>query len=255
VRGLQGDDPNYMKAAACAKHYAVHSGPEKLRHVFNVNVSKRDLNATYLPAFKKLVTQAKVESVMGAYNAVDGVPCNASHFLLEQTLRRQWGFQGHVVSDCMALTDIHHGHKYTKNAVESAAVALKAGCDLSCVCTYDRLVDAVAQGLVCEADIDLSLERTLGTRFKLGLFDPPGSVPYAGIPMSVVGSEAHRQLAYETALKSVVLLKNRKNILPISPDTRKIIITASTAAWSLCSKVLPMLFPKAWAWNTIPAPT
>ncbi len=230
VRGLQGDDPKYMKAAACAKHYAVHSGPEKLRHVFNAIPSKRDLYSTYLPAFKKLVTEAKVEVVMGAYNAVFGVPANASEFLLEQTLREEWGFQGHVVSDCWALTNIHKDHHYTRDVVESAGVALKAGCDLSCMCTYDHLGEAVKRGLIAETDIDQALERTLGTRFKLGLFDPPGSVPYAATPMSVVGCEAHRQLAYEAALKSVVLLKNRKSVLPIDPQTRSITVVGPNAA-------------------------
>jgi beta-glucosidase len=230
VRGLQGDDPRYLKTAACAKHYAVHSGPEKLRHEFNVAPSKRDLYATYLPAFKKLVTEGGVESVMGAYNALYGVPCNASKFLLEDILRRDWGFDGHVVSDCWALSDLHNGHHYTRDVAESAAVSLKAGCDLSCMCTYDHLDEAIHRGLVCEADVDLALERTLTTRFKLGLFDPAASVPYANTSMSVVGCKEHRQLAYEAALKSVVLLKNRKNILPISPKTASITVVGPNAA-------------------------
>jgi len=231
VRGLQGDDPTYMKAAACAKHYAVHSGPEKLRHVFDAVPSKRDLYDTYLPAFKKLVVEAKVEAVMGAYNAVFGVPANASAFLLEETLRRQWGFSGHVVSDCGAVTDIHLNHKYTRDAAESAAAALKAGCDLSCDHVYyENMAEAVERGLVSEADLDRALERTLGTRFKLGLFDPAGTVPFAEIPMSVVGCEAHRKLAYEAAVKSVVLLKNRKQTLPISDKTRGICVVGPNAA-------------------------
>jgi beta-glucosidase len=150
VRGLQGHHPRYLKTAACAKHYAVHSGPEKLRHVFDVSPSRRDLYDTYLPAFQKLVVEAKVEAVMGAYNRVDGVPACASDFLLGQTLREQWGFEGHVVSDCWALTDIHKNHHYTADEVETAAVALKAGCDLSCVCTYDHLGEAVERGLISE---------------------------------------------------------------------------------------------------------
>jgi beta-glucosidase len=229
VRGLQGDDPNYMKAAACAKHYAVHSGPEKLRHVFNVNPSKRDLYATYLPAFKKLVVEAKVEAVMGAYNAVYGVPCNASSFLLEEVLRQDWGFEGHVVSDCAALSDIHLHHHYTADVVESAAVALKAGCDLSCICTYDHLGEAIERGLINETDIDLALERTFGTLFKLGLFDPAENVPYAATPMSVVGCEAHQQLAYEAAVKSVVLLKNNQNILPLGDKVQSITVLGPNA--------------------------
>lgn len=230
VQGLQGDDPHYLKAAACAKHYAVHSGPEKLRHVFDVNPSKRDLYDTYLPAFKKLVREAKVEAVMGAYNKLYGVPCNASDFLLNHTLRAEWGFNGHVVSDCGAVTDIHHTHQYTRDAAESAAAALKAGCDLSCDHVYyENMGEALQRGLVSEADLDQALERTLGTRFKLGLFDPPEMVPYAGTPMSVVGCDAHRDLAYEAALKSVVLLKNSNNILPIAPDTKGLLVTGPNA--------------------------
>jgi len=229
VRGLQGDDPTYLKTAACAKHFAVHSGPEKLRHVFNAKVSPRDLHATYLPAFKKLVTEAGVESVMGAYNRTNDEPCCASELLLVKTLRGDWAFQGHVVSDCGALTDFHQGHKVTKDVVESAALALKAGCDLSCICTYDHLGEAIDRGLITEADIDRSLARTLTTRFKLGMFDPPARVPYAAIPLSVVGSPAHRQLAYETAVKSIVLLKNKNNILPISEKAQKILLVGPTA--------------------------
>ena len=214
VRGLQGDDPNYLKAAACAKHYAVHSGPEKLRHSFNAQVSRRDLYATYLPAFKKLVTEARVEAVMGAYNRMLGEPCCASQLLLQDILRGEWGFAGHVVSDCWALSDIHGGHHITKSPVETAALALKAGCDISCGCTYDHLGEALEQGLISVADIDLALSRTLATRFKLGMFDPQEQVPYAATPMSVVGSKKHRDLAYRAALQSAVLLKNKDR----SPD-------------------------------------
>ncbi len=230
VRGLQGDHPKYLKVAACAKHFAVHSGPEKLRHVFDAQVSLRDLYATYLPAFKKLVTEAGVEAVMGAYNRTNGEPCCASELLLVKTLRGEWAFQGHVVSDCGALTDFHQGHKVTKDVVESAALALKAGCDLSCICTYDHLGEAIERGLITEADIDRSLARTLTTRFKLGMFDPPAEVPYASIPMSVVGCAEHRQLAYEAAAKSIVLLKNRNNILPIGEKVRKILVVGPTAS-------------------------
>lgn len=230
VRGLQGEDPKYLKTAACAKHFAVHSGPEKLRHVFNAEVSPRDLNATYLPAFKKLVTEAGVEAVMGAYNRTNGEPCCASQLLLVKTLRGDWAFQGHVVSDCGALTDFHQGHKVTKDVVESAALALKAGCDLSCICTYDHLGEAIERGLITEADIDHSLGRTLATRFKLGMFDPPADVPYTAIPLSVVNSAEHRQLAYETAVKSIVLLKNKGEILPIREDVQKIMLVGPNAA-------------------------
>jgi beta-glucosidase len=230
VRGLQGDHPKYLKTAACAKHFAVHSGPEKLRHTFNARVSPRDLNATYLPAFKKLVTEAGVEAVMGAYNRTNDEPCCGSSFLLVKTLRGDWAFQGHVVSDCGALTDFHQGHKVTKDVVESAALALKAGCDLSCICTYDHLGEAIERGLITEADIDRSLGRTLTTRFKLGMFDPPADVPYTAIPLSVVNSTEHRQLAYETAVKSIVLLKNNNNILPIGDQARNILLVGPNAA-------------------------
>jgi beta-glucosidase len=230
VRGLQGDDPDHLKAAACAKHYAVHSGPEALRHVFDAVPSKRDLYDTYLPAFKKLVMDAKVEAVMGAYNAVYGVPCNASEFMLNHTLREEWGFEGHVVSDCGAISDIHLNHKYTQDADESAAAAIKAGCDLSCDHVYyDNIGTAIERGLMSEADVDLAISRTLGTRFKLGMFDPEGQAPYASIPMSVVDCPEHRQLAYDAAVKSIVLLKNNKNVLPIAPDTSSIMVTGPNA--------------------------
>lgn len=230
VTGLQGDHPKYMKAAACAKHFAVHSGPEKLRHTFDAQLSMRDLFSTYLPAFRKLVAKARVEAVMGAYNRVNGEPCCASPYLLQHVLRDQWGFQGHVVSDCFALSDIHKDHKYTKDAVETSAVALKAGCDLSCLCTYDHLGEALEHGLISEEDIDLSLARTLTTRFKLGMFDPPERVPFTTIPMSVVNCEDHRRLAYEAACKSIVLLKNKGNILPISDSVKSIMVLGPTAA-------------------------
>jgi beta-glucosidase len=230
VRGMQGDDPKYLKTAACAKHYAVHSGPEGERHVFNAVVSLRDLNDTYLPAFKKLVQVAHVEAVMGAYNRVNGEAACASPFLLEETLRKKWGFEGHVTSDCWALTDIHAHHKLAADAVEAAAMALKAGCDISCGVTFDRLDEAIQRGLVAESEIDTALRRTLLTRFKLGIFDPPERVPYASIPQSVISSPRHRRLARQAARESIVLLKNRGNILPIRPDVKRISILGPNAA-------------------------
>jgi beta-glucosidase len=230
VRGLQGDHPTYLKTAACAKHYAVHSGPEQERHTFNAVVSPRDLHDTYLPAFKKLVIEANVEAVMGAYNRVDGEPCCASQLLLGDILRGEWHFSGHVVSDCGALSDIHATHKVTKDGVETAALALKRGCDIGCDCVYaDHLAEAIQRGLVTEAELDQALARTLATRFKLGMFDPQEQVPYADTPLSVVGSQQHRQLAYEAAVKSIVLLKN-KAVLPISSDVRSICVLGPTAA-------------------------
>ena len=230
VRGLQGEDTRYMKAAACAKHFAVHSGPEKLRHSFDAQTSRHDLYETYLPAFKKLVTQAGVEAVMGAYNRFQGEPCCASSLLLKDILRGEWGFHGHVVSDCWALTDIHTGHHYTTGPVETAALALKMGCDLSCGCTFDHLGEALEQGLISPADLDLALSRTFATRFKLGMFDPQERVPYAATPMSVVGSRKHRNLAYRAALQSAVLLKNNDQVLPIGPQVKSIFVTGPAAA-------------------------
>jgi beta-glucosidase len=229
VRGLQGDHPKYLKGAACAKHYAVHSGPEKYRHTFNAIVSRRELYDTYLPAFKKLVMDARVEAVMGAYNRTLGEPCCASQLLLGDILRGEWGFQGHVVSDCGALGDFHLNHKVTKDAAESAALALKHGCDLGCDTVFDEIPEAIERGLITEADVDRALEHTLGTRFKLGMFDPPEEVPFTSIPMEVVSCSKHRELAYQTAVESVVLLKNKNNILPIQPTTRKIFVTGPSA--------------------------
>lgn len=230
VCGLQGDDPRYLKTSACAKHYAVHSGPEKIRHSYNAQISRWDLFSTYLPAFKKLVMVAKVEAVMGAYNRLLGVPCCASSLLLGEILRRDWGFTGHVVSDCGALSDIHGAHHFTSGAVETAALALKAGCDLACGCTYDHLAEALQKGFVSIADVDRALVRTLTTRFKLGMFDPEELVPYARIPMSVVGSKKHKTLAYIAACRSVVLLKNEENMLPIKPDIKHILVVGPAAA-------------------------
>ncbi len=235
VRGLQGDHPKYLKAAACAKHYAVHSGPERLRHAFNAIVSRRELYDTYLPAFKKLVMEARVEAVMGAYNRTLDEPCCASQLLLGDILRGEWGFQGHVVSDCGALSDFHNNHKVTRDAAESAALALRRGCDLGCDSVFDEIPEAIRRGLISEAEVDQALERTLGTRFKLGMFDPPEEVPFTTISMDVVACPEHCRLAYQAAAESVVLLKNKNNILPIRPTTRSIFVTGPTAT---CLEVL-----------------
>jgi len=229
VMGLQGDDPKYLKTAACAKHMAVHSGPEKDRHSFNAIVTKRELYDTYLPAFKKLVQEAKVESVMGAYNRLLGEVCCASPLLIEKILRGEWGFPGHFVSDCLALSDFHLNHKVTNDAPESAALALKHGCDLGCDHVFDEIPEAVERGLITEADMDRALERTLLTRFKLGMYDPPEDVPYTSISMNVVACDEHRRLAYQAAVESVVLLKNKNDILPIKPSTKKIFVTGPNA--------------------------
>ncbi|HNB40480.1 MAG TPA: glycoside hydrolase family 3 N-terminal domain-containing protein, partial [Anaerolineales bacterium] len=230
VRGLQGDDPKYLKAAACAKHFAVHSGPEKDRHTFNAIVTKRELYDTYLPAFKKLVTEAKVESVMGAYNRTLDEVCCASQLLIEDILRGEWKFDGHYVSDCFALSDFHLNHKVTEDAAESAALALKHGCDLGCDHVFNEIPTAIERGDTTEALVDRALIRTFTTRFKLGMFDPAEEVPYASIPTDVVACDEHRQLAYRTATEAVVLLKNKNNVLPIQSTTKKIFVTGPTAA-------------------------
>ena len=229
VRGLQGNHPRYMKAAACAKHYAVHSGPESKRHEFNAIVSRRDLYTTYLPAFKKLVTEAKVEAVMGAYNRTNGEACCASQLLLVDILRGEWGFSGHVVSDCWALNDLHTTHGITADPAESAALAVQHGCDLECGQTFDFLSVALKRGLLQESDIDLAVTRIYTTRFKLGMFDPQEDVPFASTPESVINCDAHRELAYEAAVKSIVLLKNENNALPLR-DIRTMYVIGPTAA-------------------------
>ena len=228
VRGLQGDHAHYLKTAACAKHYAVHSGPEQDRHIFDACPTPKDLEETYLPAFAKLV-RAGVEAVMGAYNRTLGEPCCGSKFLLGDVLRGRWGFKGHVVSDCGAVDDFHRHHKITRNAAESAALAVRNGCDLNCGCTYNDLVVAVEQGLITTAEIDIALRRLLATKFKLGLFDPPARVPWSAIPTSVDDNEEHRALARAAAVESIVLLKNN-GILPLRADYESLLVTGPTAA-------------------------
>ena len=230
VNGLQGDDPENLKTAACAKHYAVHSGPEKDRHSFNAVVSQKDLFETYLPAFKALVEEAGVESVMGAYNRTLDEPCCASNFLMKDVLRGRWKFKGHFVSDCWAIRDFHTHHNVTKTAEESAALALNAGCDLNCGCTYPMLTVSHKQGLVTEETINTALERLLLTRFKLGMFDPPGTGKYDKLGREVINCEKHRKLALKTAHKSIVLLKNDNNLLPLDSSPKKIGVTGPGAA-------------------------
>ncbi|WP_461367472.1 glycoside hydrolase family 3 C-terminal domain-containing protein [Candidatus Darwinibacter acetoxidans] len=229
VRGLQGDDPKYLKTAACAKHYAVHSGPESLRHSFDARCSQKDLYETYLPAFRALVVDADVESVMGAYNRTNGEPCCASPTLLQKILREDWGFEGHVVSDCGAIYDIHAHHKVTNSPEESAALAVKNGCDLNCGRVYPALREAVAQGLISEEEIDQALARLLRTKFKLGLFDPEEEVPFANVPYEVVACPEHRSLAREMARQSMVLLKNENNLLPLGTDLKTVAVIGPNA--------------------------
>jgi len=233
VKGLQGDNPNYLKTAACAKHFAVHSGPEKLRHEFNAEVTQKDLWETYLPAFQALV-EAKVESVMCAYNSTDGEPCCANKYLITDVLKKQWNFKGHVVTDCGAIDDFYTpkdkgGHGTVKTQAEAAALVVKSGVSLNCGNSYKALPQAVKEGLITEKEIEEQLAVLLKTRFKLGLFDPMGSNPYDAIPSNVVNSESHRALAKEVAEKGIVLLKNN-GILPLKSDLGKYFVTGPNAS-------------------------
>lgn len=229
VRGLQGDEPGRLKAAACAKHFAVHSGPESERHTFDARPTPKDLNETYLPAFERLV-RAGVETVMGAYNRVNGEPCCGSRFLLVDTLRGKWKFGGHVVSDCGAVADFHQHHRVTGDAAESAARAVAMGCDLNCGCTYNSLYDAIQRRLLTEEQIDTSLRRLLATRFKLGLFDPPKRAPAKAKNGDRVDNAAHRALARRAAAESVVLLKNAGGLLPLRHDPESLLVVGPNAA-------------------------
>lgn len=215
VEGLQGHNDKYMKVAACAKHFAVHSGPEAMRHYFNAEASEHDMRDTYLPAFQALVEEANVETVMGAYNRTNGEPCCGSKPLLKDILRDEWGFEGHVVSDCWAVKDFHEAHCVTKTPVESVAKAVNSGCDLNCGNIFFYLKDAVEQGLVEESRIDEAVTRLFTTRMKLGLFATEDDNEYDKIPYSVVDSKEMRDLNLEVAKKCLVLLKNQDHLLPL----------------------------------------
>src|SRR5580692_9912608 len=229
IKGLQGDDPKYLKTVATAKHYAVHSGPESERHTFDAVVDERDLRDTYLPQFEAAIKEGGAQSVMCAYNSVDGAPACANPRLLEEILRKQWGFGGYVVSDCGAIGDIYLHHKFAATPETGVAKALQAGTDLNCGVEYEAILPAVSQGLIKESEIDRSLRRLLLARFRLGMFDPPSVVKYAQIPYSVNESAAHRQLALETARKSMVLLKNENHLLPLSKSLKTIAVIGPDA--------------------------
>jgi len=230
VRGLQGDDPRYLLAAACAKHYAVHSGPEPSRHVENITPSVYDLWDTYLPAFKELVVNAKVAGVMCAYNAVNSQPCCGSDLLMTDILRNQWHFKGYVTSDCGAIEDFIHTHKTQKNAASAAADAVFHGTDVECgQNVYKSLVDAVKNGLIDEHQIDVSVKRLFTIRFRLGMFDPREKVPYAKIPISELEAPRHQAQALMMARQSIVLLKNENNTLPLRKSLKRIAVIGPNA--------------------------
>ncbi len=228
IRGLQGDDPNALKVAAAAKHYAVHSGPEADRHTFDAQVSQRDLYDTYLPAFEVAVKAGGVAAVMGAYNRTNGEPCCASPTLLQQILRDDWGFTGHVVSDCEAINDIYAHHKIVETPAQAAALAVNNGCDLECGCVFSALIDAVDQGLINEATIDRSVGRLLETRLRLGLGEAPEETPYAAIPAAAIDSDAHRALALEASRESIVLLQN-DGVLPLAKTIESVAVIGPNA--------------------------
>lgn len=230
VRGLQGNDPNYLKAAACAKHFAVHSGPEPSRHSDNFNPTTYDLWDTYLPAFKELITKTDVAGVMCAYNAVNTQPCCASDLLMNDILRNQWKFTGYVTSDCWAIDDFFKYHKTHADPTAAAVDAVMHGTDIECGQTvYKTLLDAVKNGLIKEAQLDISLKRLFTTRYRLGMFDPPAMVKYAQTPSSVLEAPAHKAHALKMAQQSMVLLKNENQTLPLSKKLKKIVVVGPNA--------------------------
>ncbi len=229
IRGLQGDNPKYLKTIATAKHYAVHSGPESSRHTFDAQVSDRDLLESYLPHFEAAVKQGGALSVMCAYNRFRGDPACASPFLEMQTLRNDWKFPGYIVSDCGAVGDIYLNHKVQPTAEKGVAAAVKAGTDLDCGTEYQALVPAVRQGLISEAEIDTSVRRLMTARFRLGMFDPPEQVPYAQIPYSVNDSPEHHALSLRMARESIVLLKNEGGILPLKKTLNTLAVIGPNA--------------------------
>ena len=229
IKGLQGDG-KYLKVAACSKHFAVHSGPEAVRHEFDAIASPKDMTETYLAAFEATVKEAEVESVMGAYNRVNGEPACGSETLLKKTLREKWGFKGHVVSDCWAVRDFHENHKVTDTAPESAAMAIRNGCDLNCGNTYLHLLEALHEGLVSEDEITTACERVFTTRFLLGLFD--NDCEYDRIPVTDTDTDENAALALRAAEKSMVLLENN-GILPLDPEKTKTVAVIGPNADSI----------------------
>lgn len=230
VKGMQGSDHKYLKTAACAKHYVVHSGPEALRHSFNAEPSAKDFFETYSPAFKMLVTEGKVESVMCAYNRTFGKACCGSSYLLNDLLRNEWGFKGYVTTDCWAVHNFYRHHGVSADQAEACALAIKSGVNLNCGDEFTKLPEAVKRGLVTEKEVDTALAGLLRTRFKLGLFDPVNNNPYSKIGTEVIACEKHRNLAYEAAAKSIVLLQNKNNILPLKKELKTLFVIGPYAA-------------------------
>lgn len=230
IKGLQGDDPKYLKLVATAKHFVVHSGPEPQRHRFNAMPNQRDFIETYASHFRKTVEEAQVYSVMCAYNRLNDEPCCGSLYL-NNLLRKEWGFNGYMVSDCGAIQDFYHqdAHHVVGNEEEASVMAVNGGTDLNCGETYRALVKAVKNGLIKEKDIDRSVQRLMVARFKLGMFDPPALVPFSNIPYSVVHSEQHRLMTLEAARKSMVLLKNDNNLLPLSKNIKSVAVIGPNA--------------------------
>ncbi len=229
VKGLQGDDPQYLKVASTVKHFAVHSGPEPERHGFNAAVSERDLRETYLPAFHQTILEGGAIGVMCAYNAIDGEPACANSLLLQKILRGEWGFKGHVVSDCGAIDDIYKGHKFVETEAEAAAVAVKKGTDLTCGKEFSSLTEAIKNKLISEKEIDSAVKDLMRIRFRLGMFDPPEQVTYNQIPYSENDSPEHRRLSLEAARKSIVLLKNDQQTLPLKKNLKTIAVIGPNA--------------------------
>ena len=234
VEGIQGDDPNYFRAIATPKHYAVHSGPETTRHKVDIDPSEHDLWDTYLPAFRATITESKADSIMCAYNAVDKVPACANTMLLGDILRGDWGFQGFVTSDCDAIDDFSqkNGHHYSTDHETGSAAGILAGTDTDCGTAYRALTDAVHHNLITEAQLDVSLKRLFIARMRLGMFDPPEKVPYAAIPFSVVNSPENSALALQASRESMVLLKNDASFLPLKPDVHQTIAVIGPLAAS-----------------------
>jgi beta-glucosidase len=230
VKGMQGDDPKYLKTAACAKHYVVHSGPEELRHSFDAEPSMKDFIETYTPAFETLVKEGKVESIMCAYNRTFGKPCCGSSYLLNDLLRNQWGFKGYVTTDCWAIQNFYKYHGTTPDEAESVALAIKSGVNLCCGNEFRSIPEAVKRGLISEKEVDDALAVLLRTRFKLGLMDPVNNNPYTAIKEDVIGCQKHINLAYEAAAKSIVLLQNNNSVLPLKKNLKNIFIVGPYAA-------------------------